>query len=700
MSTSPKLIGRQIDQYRILSHIARGGMADVYLAEDVDLERKVALKIMLDALAAADPQFAERFRREAITVARLDHPNIVQVYTVGQTPDGQPYIAMQYIEGGSLQEKLQELADRKKLLTTEQALNIVRQIALALAASHEAGIVHRDLKPANVLVRPDGTPVLVDLGIAAVQDGAKLTQTGSVIGTPAYMSPEQVRGVPLDGRADLYSLGIMLYEMLTGIRPFEADSSIAVLHKQVYEEPLPLEEFRPDLSPQTLDIVTTALQKDPARRYQTAEEMVQAIDAALRTEGLAGPNPQATVVLTQMNDSKLLSRSGLILSPPPPSPPPPPFPATAAASDGRRPIPRWAVFLLVVLITGGILAFTWFAFGPGQNGAQIAQNVSPTPTETAVAATPTNKPAPNPPPEAASTATATAVPPTATNTAMHSPPTITPTPTSNVVGGGSGLIAYSAQTDLGIKIFTYNLTTGEIRQITTVRSDDFGAVWSPDGRYIAYASKRNDQFDIFIVDTSTGASRNLTNTPSDEAYPAWSPDGTQILFHSNRNGHFDIFVVNADSSSLRQLTFNDLPDLGPQWSPDGRQIAFSQSIDNRRQLALMNVDGSGFQLLTSDNRNSHSYPVWSPDGQRLAFYMVPELSLTSGIYVIDINSRNIQQVTDGEDFEPDWSPDGQWILFHRKSSNGRAVYRIRPDGTELTLVTADPSDAREAVWQP
>ncbi|HIP70231.1 MAG TPA: serine/threonine protein kinase, partial [Anaerolineae bacterium] len=162
-----ELLGQQVDQYQILRHIARGGMADVYLAQDVDLQRKVALKVMLDTLAAADPQFGARFRREAQMVAKLDHPNIVQVYNVGRTPANQPYIAMQYIEGGSLRDKLKELAEREKLLTTEQALNIARQIALALGAAHQAGIVHRDMKPANVLIRSDGTPVLVDLGIAA-----------------------------------------------------------------------------------------------------------------------------------------------------------------------------------------------------------------------------------------------------------------------------------------------------------------------------------------------------------------------------------------------------------------------------------------------------------------------------------------------------------------------------------------------------
>ncbi|HIP72057.1 MAG TPA: serine/threonine protein kinase, partial [Anaerolineae bacterium] len=408
--------GQQIDQYRILRHIARGGMADVYLAEDVDLQRKVALKIMLGALAAGDPQFAERFRREAITVAKLDHPNIVQVYNVGQTPAGQPYIAMQYIEGGSLQDKLQELADRKKLLTTEQALNIARPIALALGAAHQAGIVHRDLKPANVLIRPDGTPVLVDLGIAAVQGGAKLTQTGSVIGTPAYMSPEQVRGAPLDGRADLYALGIMLYELLTGIRPFEADSSVAILHKQVYEEPLPVSSFRPDLSGQTLDIVTAALQKDPAHRYQSAAEMVQAIDQAIQAEGLSGPNPQATVVLTQMSDSKLLQRSHVIQA--------------STAVKKKLPAFLWPIVALLVL-TAAALAFSAFRIFTGkpanvnfagtatavalpqQAGVVTTPPVSWTATPTVASiATPTMPPTKTPTPVPTEMATETAVPPT------------------------------------------------------------------------------------------------------------------------------------------------------------------------------------------------------------------------------------------------------------------------------------------------
>lgn len=360
-----KFVGQEIDRYRIIRHIARGGMADVYLAEDIDLKRKVALKVMLDTLSM-DPQFVERFRREAQTVAKLEHSNIVQVYSTGLMPTQQPFLAMQFIEGGSLEDKLEQLVSRGKLLTTEQALNIVRQIALALGQAHNARVVHRDLKPSNVLIRPDGMPVLVDLGIAVATDNTKLTQTGSLIGTPHYMSPEQVRGLPIDGRSDLYSLGIILYEMLTGVRPFEANEPIAILHKQAYEAPIPLQKYRQDLSPQTLYVVEKAMQKDPMHRFQRAEEMIQAIDHALQAEGSFGPNPQVTAVLTQMDDASLISRQHYVRTPT--GAPPPAAGIQQPVSAGQKPpMPVWAIIAASVLVTAITAIFIFRSMNNGSS---------------------------------------------------------------------------------------------------------------------------------------------------------------------------------------------------------------------------------------------------------------------------------------------------------------------------------------------
>ena len=203
MSDPDTLIGHSIDHYQITRHLARGGMAELYLALDLSLKREVVLKIMLPQLTH-DENFVTRFQREARATARLNHPHIIQVYSTDFTPDGRPYLAMQYIRGGSLQERLDQLANQQQLMTAQVSLTIGRQLADALHTAHQAGIVHRDLKPSNILLHPSGAPVLTDLGIAAIASDTHLTRTGDVLGTPYYMSPEQARGERPDGRADIY----------------------------------------------------------------------------------------------------------------------------------------------------------------------------------------------------------------------------------------------------------------------------------------------------------------------------------------------------------------------------------------------------------------------------------------------------------------------------------------------------------------
>ncbi len=341
MSNAESLVGQQVEQYEILKHIARGGMADVYLAYEEQLRRKVALKIMLPALAA-DDQYVVRFKREAQTAARLDHPNIIHIYAIGLLPDGRPYIAMQYVEGGSLRDTLVKLARENRLVETNQSLSIIGKMADALQVAHAAGIMHRDIKPSNILIRPDGSPVLVDLGIAAVEGGPKITHTGTLIGTPHYMSPEQATGKKVDGRSDLYSLGIILYELLAGRRPFEAEEAMAVLHQHIYEQPPPLETFRPDLAPETVYLVHRCLRKDPDQRFQTAAELRGAINMVIKEEGGPGMVTQVDGWVPYPTDQYRLSESKI--QQPPPSPPP-------SASPVEEPRRRsWPFVLLAVLL--------------------------------------------------------------------------------------------------------------------------------------------------------------------------------------------------------------------------------------------------------------------------------------------------------------------------------------------------------------
>ena len=277
------ILQQQSDQFYITDLIARGGMADVYLAQDVVLKRQVALKVLSPQMTMNRNANA-RFRREAETVARLNHPHIVQIFSTGRTQDKRPFIAMEYVRGGSLQKYLARLHAKNQRLNCVDALLITRQVAEALAVAHQAGVVHRDLKPSNILLRPDGTPVVTDLGIAAVQTEPSLTQTGNVVGTPHYMSPEQARGQKIDGRSDIYSLGMILYEMLAGSVPFSGDSPLSILHQQVNEPPPPLSTIRTDLTNATCQVVEICLQKEPANRFQSADDLIVALDHALIME--------------------------------------------------------------------------------------------------------------------------------------------------------------------------------------------------------------------------------------------------------------------------------------------------------------------------------------------------------------------------------------------------------------------------------
>lgn len=264
----------ELPGYRIIRKIAQGGMSTVYLAIQLSVGREVALKVMSPALNA-DPVFSERFQREANIVGQLSHPNIVAIYDIGRHQDYN-YIAMDYLPGGSINDKL------KAGISVQEALRITREVAKALDHAHEKGYIHRDIKPENILFREDQSAVLTDFGVAkTVASASRMTNAGTVVGTPHYMSPEQVRGRPVDGRADIYSLGVVFFEMLTGSVPFDADESVAIAVKHL-TAPIPR------LPAQYLayqKIVDSALAKEPDQRYQRGADLKAAIDAL---EGSAG----------------------------------------------------------------------------------------------------------------------------------------------------------------------------------------------------------------------------------------------------------------------------------------------------------------------------------------------------------------------------------------------------------------------------
>jgi beta-lactam-binding protein with PASTA domain len=277
-------------RYTLEHRLGAGGMADVWRAEDAELGRPVALKVLHENFAR-DTEFVERFRREASAAAGLHHPNLVGVFDRGEVEDTY-YIAMEYVDGSSLRDLI------GRGITIEEAIEVTRQVLAGAQFAHSRGVVHRDLKPLNVLIDREGRIRVTDFGIARA-GGSEITRTGSVMGTAQYLSPEQAQGMDVTPAADIYSIGVMLFEMLTGRVPFDGDSAVAVAMKQVSEPPPAPSSINPAVTPALDAVVLKALAKDPAERYDSAADMLAALDQAEANPTAATPREQAPVPIEQ-----------------------------------------------------------------------------------------------------------------------------------------------------------------------------------------------------------------------------------------------------------------------------------------------------------------------------------------------------------------------------------------------------------------
>jgi len=407
------LIGQSLGQYRIIDEIGRGGMAVVYRAYHGSLNRYVAIKVLPPQLAL-DTTFVQRFLQEARSAAGLKHPNIVTIYDVG-VQSGIHYIVMEELHG----EPLDGLIRKIGRMPLAQSIQITAQIASALDYAHARGIVHRDIKPANIIVGTAGKATLTDFGIAKAAEGANLTQTGMMVGTPEYMSPEQVKGEKVGASSDIYSLGIVLYQMLTGATPFTASNTPAILHKQVYEQPQPLHTQVGGIPADLDKVLVTALAKDPANRYQSAGEFADALSAVLAGQAPASVKPGAS--------------------------------GDGAMARKQRPRGAWtAVASITIMVALAILGYwiwdrlsadapetpTVVGVTETTKPTQVAPN-TPT-TETAIIVAPTATPSPTPSPTASPSPTATNIP---------SP---TPQPASVSVNNPTVYVRRGPGTDYGV----------------------------------------------------------------------------------------------------------------------------------------------------------------------------------------------------------------------------------------------------------
>jgi serine/threonine protein kinase len=520
----------KIGIYEIKSELGRGGMATVYRGYDPRFEREVAVKVLPPELLHADPQFRARFEREAKIIAQLEHPSIVPVYDVGEE-NNQPYFVMRYMNGGSLSERI-----KAGIMSVGDAAKILDQIAPGLDEAHAKGFVHRDLKPSNILFDSKNSPYISDFGIAKITQGQSGTMTGSgIIGTPAYMAPEQATGDQVDGRADIYALGIILFEMLTGKQPYEADTPMAVAIKHV-TDPVPrILTVNPNL-PADMDlIIQKAMAKNRDERFSTAVEMVQTLK---ELAGEFGPDKK-TQTLTALRTAV----------------------RKKSAVEKRKFSPATAVWIVLGVV--GLAAAGLFLFN--RNNSGLSPEATSTAEQTSVPATFTSEPTVE--------STFTSAPPT--ETATLPAPTETALPQIPLIGGAD-MLAFLRNNDIWIM----NVDGTELRSVTTDAREKFNVEWLPDRDTILYVTGKT----VKTVNITDLREEIVTSFAAAEYFDAFrvSPDGKHIAISLNRELHivpFDLsaFPANPSKADLLAMNgclfYNDIGVKSVLWSRDSQKVA-------------------------------------------------------------------------------------------------------------------------------
>ncbi len=565
-SKLPKKIGR----YEIKSELGRGGMATVYLGYDERFGRDVAIKV-LPAEFLHDPQFSVRFHREAKTVATLEHPAIVPVYDVGEA-DGLPYFVMRYMDGGSLDDLLE-----KGDLSLKEAARIINIIAPALDEAHNRGIIHRDLKPGNILFDHANQPYLSDFGIAKTSD-AQTNVTGSaIIGTPAYMSPEQAQGLKIDGRSDLYTLGAIIYRMLSGTRPYMGDTPMSMAIKHITEPPPDILKDKVDLPVATSNFIYQAMAKDPDERFQTAVELAAALNFVAEDEN-AAPDKTAPSRTRLSSPTKKIKRD-----------------ATKAAPKKKK--TGWIVAGVAIILLGGLGFLSKFLF-PADVSEQTA-----TPTAGAIAQ---------------STATEAALPEASPIVDVEPSPLPSPTSTPEPVGppvlGGADKIAFIGSNN----VWMMNVDGSDLTQLTTDGTVKTELHWLPDGETLTYIAGKC----AWSIDVPAGIVDILSCYNSAEYLEGFSvsPDGQHVAISMNREMYivpFDLEKIKAATTrgqlfGLSGCYFDNLGVKDALWSDDSTQVGikFLGVSDNTRVDMIRVVDVSS--CLTAQQVIAEITPVPLP----------------------------------------------------------------------------------------
>ncbi|MGA7305730.1 MAG: protein kinase, partial [Rhodothermales bacterium] len=721
------MIGQTISHFEILERLGGGGMGVVYRARDTRLNRDVALKFLPPELSF-DEEAKRRFMQEAQAASSLEHANICTILDIGTTSEddgGRLFIAMPAYEGQTLKDRL---AAGK--IGREEAIDIAAQVAHGLAAAHEKGIVHRDVKPANIMVTRNGRAVILDFGLAKLAGSLGITRTGSTLGTAAYMSPEQIRGDDVDHRSDLWSLGVVLYEMLEGRRPFEGDYEQAITYAVLNAHPA----LPPD---PTGAVLARALAKNPDDRYSSVSAFADALDDLKSPSGVHGagtPVQQiplrralslrvvtlaaafvlvvviAGILVWQKHDgggmivagnTRAISEDAVMEIDPAISPDGKFVAYAAGRLSGMDIFVRQLAGGRAINLTEDIPGHNrWPKWSPdgtrlvfisSKNNASII-NIIPAlggvredVAETGVASVTFS--------------------PAAHGTAQGSP----------AWSPDGTRIAYTQ----GNSIYIHNMDESEPVHV----ADSFlphSLCWSPDGSRIAFV-KGNPEFifgtltfaniapsSIEVVRLGGGEPVEVVPNDATNMSPVWMPDGQQLLFLSDRGGARDVYVVRIDddgrpTDNPRRLTTG----LGAHTidvSSDGKELVYSllEAQANIWSISIPPVGPvsvSQAREVTTGNQVIEAMTV-SPDGRRLAFDT--DRTGNADIFAMNVDGSDLRRLTTDPagDFTPSWSPDGKEITFHSFRNGNRDVFVVPADGGKAEIVDDNPSQDRFQDWSP
>ncbi len=692
------MIGQVISHYKVTEKLGEGGMGIVYKAHDTELERDVALKFLPNYLTS-DPAEKDRFFHEARAASALNHPNVTTIYEIREY-NNQLYIAMEFVEGRSL--KTIVTAGHDQPLPLSKILDIGIQVCEGLAASHEKGIVHRDIKSENIILTPKGQAKIMDFGLAKVKGATRLTKTGSTLGTAAYMSPEQAQGEEVDGRSDIFSFGVVLYELLTGRLPFRGEHPAALAYSILNESPQPVARFNEKVTPEIEYLVGKALAKDREDRYQHVDDLLADLRREKRnleyaqaghTISGAGTTNRFTAKSENTSHTKrermifagvgtglffgimvliffLFSKGKNWINPDwRPYPLPIPFKEIGypgLSGDGnwltfgaKDESGKWALYLMNVR-QGGPRQVTTIAtsFAPAADVSADGGLLLYTTLE--------------------------GQPPELDCYTIYS----TGGAPRRIVRGGfaprfrlDGLrvgyiigVDVTAPSPSGKREFWSVGTDGRDPHREFVDSavqvvGRFSFAYAPDGKKIAWLRSFPMFYEeIVVYNLETGEERQITSDKSRIDEVAWV-EGDKILYTTEKSGIFNLWLVPAGGGTPVQVTKGTEPVLGIKVSSDGRNLVYQQSREPA-DFWIVDIAENRSRQITLTDENNYS-PAFSPDGKEIAFAAGdfvgygPHATVPTHLYIIDKDGRNRRQLTFGDEviWRVKWSPDGKRIAY-------------------------------------